>query len=80
MACRLFGANPLSKSLQSDFRLEPKEQNLVKFESIFIHENALENLVWETAVIFSRGRWVKIGVGSIGIQQWSLDCGAKCNF
>ena len=33
MACRLFGAKPLSKPLSGYRQLDPKEQTSVKFES-----------------------------------------------
>ena len=32
---------------------------LVKNRTFFIHENALENIIRETAAILSKGRWVK---------------------
>ena len=31
MACRLFGAKPLSEAMQAYFQLDPKEQIAVKF-------------------------------------------------
>ena len=33
--------------------------NFIQNTNIFIHENAYENIVWETAVILSKGKWVK---------------------
>ena len=62
MACRLFGAKPLSKSMLDYCLLDSKEQTSVKFNQntkIFIHENAPEDIVCEMAAILSRGRWVK---------------------
>ena len=47
MACRLFGAKPLSKPMLSYCQLGSQEQTSVKFESelyIFIQENAFENV------------------------------------
>ena len=52
MACRLFGANPLSKPTLDYYQLDPKEQTSVKFyqnTKIFIHENLSENFVCEMA-------------------------------
>ena len=42
MACRLFGAKPLSKTMPGYYQLDPKEQTSVKFNQStkrFIHEN-----------------------------------------
>ena len=47
MACRPFGAKPLSKSMLGYCLLDHKEKNSV----------VLQNIVCETAVILSRGRW-----------------------
>ena len=61
MACRLFGAKPLSKPMQGYCQLDHEEQISVKFQSkykFFIHENAYENIICEMAAILSRGRWV----------------------
>ena len=58
MACRLFGAKPLSKPMLDYCRLGPKEQTSVKFIQnikLFIHENASENIVCEMAAVLSSG-------------------------
>ena len=64
MACPLFGVKPLSKPTlgycQYYWNLRSKLQwNLNKKPKLFIHENALENVVFKMAAILSRGRWVK---------------------
>ena len=59
MACRLFGAKPLSEPMLGNCQLDPWEQNPVKIQSKFLQENALENAVCKTAAILSRGKWVK---------------------
>ena len=67
MACRLFGAKPLSKPMLGYCQLDPLEQTSVKFESkykTFIHENAFENVVWEMVDILSRGRWGNVLLSS----------------
>ena len=49
MACRLFGAKPLSKPMLGYCQLDPLEQTsvkiLIKIQSFFIQENAFENVV-----------------------------------
>ena len=54
MACRLFGAKPLSEPMKIFCQLDPKEHNSMKdslkFKSI-IEENAFENIVCEVASI-----------------------------
>ena len=58
MACRLFGAKLLPELMLSYCQLDPWEQTSVKFESkykIFIHENSLENVVCQMAVILFEG-------------------------
>ena len=56
MACRLFGAKPLSKPMLGYCQLDPKEQTWMKFDTkFFIHENASENIVCEMAAILSMG-------------------------
>ena len=60
MACRLFGAKPLSKPMLGYSQLDPLEQTSVQFfqnTKLFIQENAFENIVSEMAAILSRGRW-----------------------
>ena len=62
MACRLFGAKPLSKPMLDYSQLSHKNKFQWKFNQntkVFIHENASENIVCEMAVILSSGRWVK---------------------
>ena len=69
MAFRLFGAKPLSKPMLGCCQLDPWEQISVKFNQntiFFIHVNASENIVYETAAILSRGQWVN---GSTMIQM-----------
>ena len=58
MACRLFGAKPLSKPMLGFCQLHPEEQISVKFyqnTKLFIHENAPENIVCEMAAILCIG-------------------------
>ena len=60
MACRLFGAKPLSKPMLGYCLLDIQEQTSVTFKSKdnrFIHENTSEYIVCEMAIL-SRGRWV----------------------
>ena len=55
MACRLFGANPFSKPMLGYCQLDRQEQTSMKFESystIFIQENAYENVVRQNGVHF----------------------------
>ena len=62
MACRLFGAKPLSKPVLGYCQLNPQEQILVKFyknKKLFSRKNASKNIVCEIAAILSRGEWVK---------------------
>ena len=61
MACRLFGAKPLSKITLDYFNrtLRNKLQwNFTQNKKLFIDENASENIVCKMAAILSRGRWV----------------------
>ena len=61
MACRLFGAKPLSQPMLGYYQLDPQQQTSVKFNQytkVFIHENAPENIVYEMVAILLRGRWV----------------------
>ena len=62
MACRLFGAKPLSKPyFDVKWALRKKRQwNFNRNIKLFIHENASENIVCEMAAILSRGRLVLI--------------------
>ena len=62
MACRLFGAKPLSKPMLGYCQLDPQENfsNFNQNTTLFIHENASENIVCEMAAILSRGRWVNM--------------------
>ena len=59
MACRLFGAKLLAKSILAYCQFDPREQTSVKFQLKYIHENASEYIVCEKAAILSRRRWVK---------------------
>ena len=62
MAYCLFDAKPLPEPMLNYCQLDTYEQISVKFNSnykIVIHENALENVVCEMAIILSRKRWVK---------------------
>ena len=61
MACRLFGAKPLSKPMLGLWSIRSSGTNFSEIwtnTNIFIHENAFENIVCEMAAILSRGRWV----------------------
>ena len=61
LACRLFGAKPLSEPVLEYCEFDPWEQTSVKFYSKFknfIEENAFENVVCKMAAILFRGRWV----------------------
>ena len=63
MAWRLFGAKPLSRPVLGyvNWTLGNKLQsNFNQNTKLFIHENASENIDYETAAILSRGRWVEI--------------------
>ena len=56
MACRLFGAKPLSQPMLGYCQLNPQEQlqwNYNQNTEIFIEENAFENIVCEMAAILS---------------------------
>ena len=55
MACRLFGAKPLSKPILDYCQLDPKEQISVKFKVNTFMKHASENIVCETADILPRG-------------------------
>ena len=72
MACRLFGAKPLSKPMLVYHPLDHWEQTSMKFWSkwnLFIHENGSQNIVCEMATILSRGGWVKYPT-----RLWSSEC------
>ena len=59
MACRLFGAKPLSKPMLGYWFFRNKLQyNFNEKTNIFIQENASENIVCEMAAILPRERWV----------------------
>ena len=61
IACRLFGAKPLSKQICDivNWTLRNKLQwNFYSNTNIFIHENASENIVCEMPAILSRGKCV----------------------
>ena len=59
VACRLFGAKPLSKPTLV-YCLMDHQWNFYQNTNIFIHENASENIVCEMVVILSRGRLDKL--------------------
>ena len=62
VACRLFGAKPLSKPMLVivNWTLTNKLQwNFNQNTKLFIHENASQNIVCEMTANLSRGRWVK---------------------
>ena len=63
MACRLFGAKPLSES--NAFLLSIGLLG-TSFSEIFIQENAFKNVVCQYCGHFSRGRWVNI-LHSVGL-------------
>ena len=72
MACRLFGAKPISKPTVVFFvncTIRNKLQwNFNQNTKLFIHENAYENIVCEMAPILFRGRCVKmVKIVSIGL-------------
>ena len=61
MACRLFGAKPLSEPMLGYCQLNPLNKIQWIFNrntNLFIHENASQNIVCQKAAILSRGRWV----------------------
>ena len=59
MTCRLFGAKPLPEPMLNYCQLDHEEQTSVKFESkLFIHENAVGNVVYEMVTILFMGWWV----------------------
>ena len=61
MACRLFGAKPLSEPMLPCCQLEPKENILLtKFLKDFIKENALKNVVCKMSAMLSRPQYVKL--------------------
>ena len=60
MACRLFGAKPLSKPIPGYCQLDLYEQTSVKFyknSKVSIHKNTFEYIVCKIAAILSQGRW-----------------------
>ena len=62
IACRLFGAKPLTKPMLVYCQLEPYEKlqrNFNQYTELFIHETSTENIVCEMAAILFRGRWDK---------------------
>ena len=60
MVCRLFDVKPLPEPTLIYCQSDPSEQTSVKFIStkLFIHENALENVICQMAAILSTGRWI----------------------
>ena len=62
MACRLFGAKPLSKPELDYYQLDPMNKLQWSFSqksNFFIQGNSFENVVCEIAAILSRGTWVR---------------------
>ena len=55
MACRLFGAKPLAKSMLAYCQLDLWEQISVKFELEFIQENVFESVVCQNGGHFVQG-------------------------
>ena len=71
MACRLFGAKPLSRPMLPYCQLDPKEHISVIFYvkfKVFIQGNALKNVVCEMVAIFSRSQCV----------GWDCRCMSTC--
>ena len=64
MACRLFGAKPLSKPMLGYCWLDNEEQTSVYFfyqnTKKYIYKNISQIIVCEMADILSRGRRVKV--------------------
>ena len=57
MACRIFGAKPLSKPMLCYWKLDAQEQATVKLQSKYktpIHENASDSIVCKMVTILSR--------------------------
>ena len=80
MACRLFSAKPLSKPMLF-LSIVPLETNfsesLMKNTTLFIHENASENIVCETAAILSRERCTKSSsLATLGYFKTTTSCAA----
>ena len=77
MACRLFGAKPLSIPMIKYCQLDTEEQTSMKFktQTLFIHENASVNIVCKIAAILSRG-------GGGGGDELSIRAGfiTKCHW
>ena len=62
MACRLFGAKPLSKPMLGFCKLDLKNKlqwNINQNTKLFIHLNSCQNGICKMAAILSMGRWVK---------------------
>ena len=63
MTYLLFGAKSLSEPILGYCYLDPRNKLQWNFNQnikLFIHENAYEKIVCETAAILSMGRWVNI--------------------
>ena len=72
MACRLFGAKPLSKPILGDCHLDSWDKiqwNFNPNSCIFIQENAFENVVCETAAICPGGDELSESIK----YMWSTD-------
>ena len=76
MACRLLDTKPLYLTqccIVDNYTLGHKLQgNLNQNTKLFIHENALENVVCEMAAILSRGRWVNTIRAWVQVVAWRL--------
>ena len=55
IACRLFDTKPLSKPMLGYCQMDTYEKNVNQNTTLFIHENASENIGCEMAAILSRG-------------------------
>ena len=65
MACRLFGAKPLSKPMLGYHQLDKLQRNFDQNSNFLIHENAFENVVCEMTANLSRGRWINSNVHTL---------------
>ena len=72
MACRLYGAKPLSESMLPYCQLDPTEHISMEFYSkfkSFRSRKTLENVVCDMAAILSRPQWVNTWLQWIGQRQ-----------
>ena len=70
MACRLFGAKPISSNMF--------QWNLNRDTAIFIERNAFQNVVCEMAAILPRVRWVKSNTGPRWQLPWNWSICLNC--